>query len=301
VLDFETCYRAMASRDPRFDGLFVVAVSSTGVYCRPVCPSRTPTRANTRFFRIPAAAEAAGYRACRRCRPDSAPESPEWNARGDLVARGLRMIAAGVVDEVGVSGLARLLVESQTLSLADVAFAAGYASVRQFNHGMRTAFGKAPRELRAAADGSCNSGPLVLRLRYRPPLPVDPLLGWFGLRALPGVETVSAAVDAAVDGVEYRRTVRLPHAGGRIALRVEADHVAVQLRLGDLRDVTAAVRRCRELLDLAAADHRHRLASSHVPMISMPDESPISSPGFGEAYPHSNRGSCCARRCGTRS
>jgi AraC family transcriptional regulator, regulatory protein of adaptative response / DNA-3-methyladenine glycosylase II len=282
VLDFETCYRAMASRDPRFDGRFVVAVSSTGVYCRPVCPSRTPTRANTRFFRIPAAAEAAGYRACRRCRPDSAPESPEWNARGDLVARGLRMIAAGVVDEVGVSGLARrlavserhlhrqmvaevgvgpqalalsrrahlarLLVESQTLSLADVAFAAGYASVRQFNHGMRTAFGKAPRELRAAADGSCNSGPLELRLRYRPPLPVDPLLGWFGLRALPGVETVSAAVD----GVEYRRTVRLPHAGGRIALRVEADHVAVQLRLGDLRDVTAAVRRCRELLDLDA-------------------------------------------------
>jgi AraC family transcriptional regulator, regulatory protein of adaptative response / DNA-3-methyladenine glycosylase II len=176
MLDFDTCYRAMASRDARFDGRFVVAVSSTGVYCRPVCPSRTPKRANTRFFRIPAAAEAAGYRACRRCRPDSAQESPEWNVRGDLAATALRMIAAGVVDEVGVGGLARrlavserhlhrqmvaevgvgpqtlalsrrahlarLLVESQSLPLADVAFAAGYSSVRQFNHGMRTAFGK---------------------------------------------------------------------------------------------------------------------------------------------------------------
>ena len=278
MLDFEICYRAMASRDPRFDGRFVVAVSSTGVYCRPVCPSRTPKRANTRFFQIPAAAEAAGFRACRRCRPDCAPESPDWNVRGDLVARAVRMITSGAVDDVGVAGLARrlavserhlyrqmvaevgvgpqklalsrrahlarLLVESRALSLSDVAFAAGSSSVRQFNREMRTSFGKAPRELRAAAAPTGDSGPLVLRLRYRPPLPARPLLAWFGARALRGVESV--------DGGEYCRSVRLPRAAGRIGLRIEADHVMLRLHLGDLRDVTAAVRRCRELLDLDA-------------------------------------------------
>ncbi|MHA6629775.1 AlkA N-terminal domain-containing protein [Pseudonocardia sichuanensis] len=276
VLDFETYYRAMASRDPRFDGRFVVAVSSTGVYCRPICPSRTPKRANTRFFRLPAAAEAAGFRACRRCRPESHPSSPEWNVRGDLVARALRLIATGAVDDVGVAGLARrlavserhlhrqivaevgvgpqtlalsrrahlarLLVESRALPLADVAFAAGYSSIRQFNHGMRTAFGCTPGELRTRSAAAAGSGPLELRLRYRPPLPAGPLLEWFGARALPGVETVGEG--------EYRRAVRLPRSHGRIALRFGPDHVTVRLVLGDLRDVTAAVRQCRDLLDL---------------------------------------------------
>jgi AraC family transcriptional regulator of adaptative response / DNA-3-methyladenine glycosylase II len=112
VSDFETSYRAMQSRDQRFDGRFVVAVTSTNVYCRPSCPSRTPHRENVRFFALPAAAEAMGFRACRRCRPDAAPSSPEWNARGDLAARALRLIAGGAVDQDGVAGLARRLAVS---------------------------------------------------------------------------------------------------------------------------------------------------------------------------------------------
>src|SRR6185437_12438938 len=108
-----TYYRAMASRDARFDGTFYVAVTTTGVYCRPVCGSRTPKRENVRFFRMAAAAEAAGFRACRRCRPEAHPSSPEWNVRGDLVARALRLIASGAVDEAGVAGGALQLAVSE--------------------------------------------------------------------------------------------------------------------------------------------------------------------------------------------
>jgi AraC family transcriptional regulator of adaptative response / DNA-3-methyladenine glycosylase II len=285
VSDFETSYRAMQSRDQRFDGRFVVAVTSTNVYCRPSCPSRTPHRENVRFFALPAAAEAMGFRACRRCRPDAAPSSPEWNARGDLAARALRLIAGGAVDQDGVAGLARrlavserhlhrqlvaevgvgpqqlaisrraqvarLLVESGGLALADVAFAAGYSSVRQFNDGMRAAFGCAPGELRRAKPpGSVDGhGLLVLRLRYRPPLPAGPLLAWLATRALAGVETI--------EGHTYRRTMRLPHGPGHVAMELEpvGDRerwgvVTVRLALADLRDVTAAVQRCREIFDL---------------------------------------------------
>jgi AraC family transcriptional regulator, regulatory protein of adaptative response / DNA-3-methyladenine glycosylase II len=276
MLDFETCYRAMSSRDSRFDGRFVVAVTSTGVYCRPVCPSRTPKRPNTRFFLVPAAAEAAGFRACRRCRPESAPGSPDWNARGDLVARALGLITGGVVDDVGVEGLARqlavserhlhrqmvaelgvgpqtfalnrraqiarLLIESQTLSLSDVAFAAGYSSVRQFNHGIRAAFGRAPSELRSGSPTV--DGPLTLRLRYRPPLAAESLLRWFAERSLTGVE--------AVNGDEYRRTLRLPRSTGWVSMRAGTEEVSVRLHVNDLRDTTAAVQRCRQLFDLDA-------------------------------------------------
>jgi AraC family transcriptional regulator of adaptative response / DNA-3-methyladenine glycosylase II len=280
VYDFETSYRAMESRDQRFDGRFVVAVTSTSVYCRPSCPSRTPRRENVRFFRLPAAAEAMGFRACRRCRPDAAPSSPEWNSRGDLAARALRLIAGGTVDQDSVAGLARrlavserhlhrqlvaevgvgpqllaisrraqvarLLVESGGLALADVAFAAGYSSVRQFNDGMRAAFGCAPGELRRAKPAGSveGQGLLVLRLRYRPPLMTGPLLDWLAARALPGVETV--------EGPCYRRTMRLPHGAGYVAVELEPgrDSVTVRLSLADLRDVTAAVQRCREIFDL---------------------------------------------------
>jgi AraC family transcriptional regulator of adaptative response / DNA-3-methyladenine glycosylase II len=292
VNDFETSYLAMSSRDARFDGHFVVAVTSTGVYCRPSCPSRTPLRKNVRFFRVAAAAEEAGFRACRRCRPDVGPASPEWNVRGDLVARALRLIAGGAVDQHGVTGLARrlavserhlhrqlvaevgtgpqmlainrraqvarLLVESGTLPLAEVAFAAGYSSLRQFNDGMRTAFGCPPSELRrgnratataTAADPVEGSGYLVLRLRHRVPLASGPLLGWLGTRALPGLEVVE-------DG-RYHRTLRLPRGPGHVVVEFDAvghrqGEVRVRLSLADLRDVTAAVQRCREIFDLDA-------------------------------------------------
>jgi AraC family transcriptional regulator of adaptative response / DNA-3-methyladenine glycosylase II len=249
VYDFEMSYRVMASRDQRFDGRFVVAVTSTGVYCRPVCPSRTPRRENVRFFRLAAAAEAAGFRACRRCRPDLGPSSPEWNVRGDLAARALRLIAGGAVDQEGVTGLsrrlavserlhrqlvaevgvgpqmlaisrraqvARLLVESSALPLAEVAFAAGYSSVRQFNDGMRAAVGCPPSELRRGgpAGSRTGDGQLVLRLQYRPPLPSRPLLDWLATRALPGVE--------AVEDRRYHRTLRLPHGAGHAVVEFES-------------------------------------------------------------------------------
>ncbi|RLV04330.1 AraC family transcriptional regulator [Streptomyces griseocarneus] len=292
VLDFDSCYRAMASRDTRFDGAFVVAVTSTGVYCRPVCGARTPKPANCRFFKVPAAAEAAGFRACRRCRPETAPSSPEWNVRGDLVARALRLIAGGTVDELGVAGLARqlavsarhlhrqlvaevgvgplalalnrrahvarMLIESSTLPLSDVAFAAGYSSIRQFNGAILAAFGRAPRELRRAhaAHDTAGSGPLLLHLRFRPPLDGEALLAWLRARAVPGVERV--------DGHRYHRTLRLPRGSGFAELDLAPAtarsgpavgrhrQVPVRLTLEDLRDVTAAVRRCRDLCDLDA-------------------------------------------------
>src|SRR5471032_2656776 len=180
----DACYRALSSRDPRFDGWFFVAVLTTGIYCRPSCPATTPKRANVRFLPTAAAAQEAGFRACKRCRPDAVPGSPEWNVRADLVGRAMRQIADGVVDREGVAGLARrlgyserhvhrqlvaevgagpialaraqrsqtarLLLETTDVPIADVAFAAGFASVRQFNDTIREVFALTPSLLRAS-------------------------------------------------------------------------------------------------------------------------------------------------------
>src|SRR4051794_4353215 len=207
--DVETCYKAVSSRDARFDGRFVTAVRTTGIYCRPSCPAQTPKRENVTFFPRPAAAAAAGYRACKRCRPDAAPGSPEWDVRGDLAARALRGIEAGVVDAEGIPGLARrlnvserhlhrvlvaevgvgplalartrraqtarVLIEHTALSLSTVAFSAGFASIRQFNDVMRAEFGCPPSELRRrpASVGEAE-GTLTLRLQHRRPYAAAP-------------------------------------------------------------------------------------------------------------------------------
>src|SRR5687767_6158844 len=207
-LDFEQCYRALASRDDPFDGFFVTAVRTTGTYCRRSCPALTPKRTNVTFLPSAAAAQRDGFRACLRCRPDAAPGSPEWNVRADVVARAVRLIADGVVDRAGVPGLAdrlgyterhlnrmltaelgagpialaraqraqtaRVLIETTTLGLAEVAFAAGFGSVRQFNDTIREIYGKAPSELRSKAKPA--TGALTLRLPYRSPLHADALL-----------------------------------------------------------------------------------------------------------------------------
>lgn len=165
--DWETCLRAVRAKDARFDGWFFPAVSSTGIYCRPSCPVVPPKPENVRFFPTAAAAQAAGFRACKRCRPDASPGSPEWNGRADLVARAMRLIADGVVDRVGVDGLAtqlgysrrsleralaaevgagplalaraqraqtaRTLLETTALSVTEVAHAAGFGSLRTFS------------------------------------------------------------------------------------------------------------------------------------------------------------------------
>lgn len=280
-LDFERCYRAVDSRDQRFDGWFYTGVTSTGIYCRPSCPAMTPKRQNVRFFPSAAAAQGAGLRACRRCRPDAAPGSPQWDVRADVVGRAMRLIADGVVDRDGVPGLAarlgyterhlhrmlhaelgagplalaraqraqtaRILVETTGLGMAEIAFAAGFGSVRQFNDTVREVYGATPSELRVTGGGrpvAGGAGTISLRLAYRPPLHAAALLDFLAVRALPGVEEVR-------DGT-YRRGVRLPHGTGTIALTPADGYVAATLRLTDLRDLSPAVARCRRLLDLDA-------------------------------------------------
>jgi AraC family transcriptional regulator, regulatory protein of adaptative response / DNA-3-methyladenine glycosylase II len=286
--DVEACLRAVRGRDSRFDGWFFSGVTSTGIYCRPSCPATTPRPEHLRFYPSAAAAQAAGFRACRRCRPDAAPGSPAWDPRADVVARAVRLVADGVVDREGVPGLAgrlgygtrqlgrlvtaelgagplalaraerartaRSLVESTDLPLSDVAHAAGFASVRQFNATVREVYASTPGELRRRARATgpppdrAPSAPLQLRLAHRLPLEPGNLFGHLAATAVPGVEEWRAGA--------YRRTLRLPHGTGVVALRPATDrvgdHVAASVRLSDLRDLPAAVARCRRLLDLDA-------------------------------------------------
>jgi AraC family transcriptional regulator, regulatory protein of adaptative response / DNA-3-methyladenine glycosylase II len=281
VLDFERCYRAVDSRDERFDGWFVTCVTSTGIYCRPSCPALTPKRANVRFLASAAAAQREGFRACLRCRPDAAPGSPEWNYRADVVGRAMRLIADGVVDRDRVSGLAarlgyterhlgrllhaevgagplalaraqraqtaRILIETTPLGLADIAFAAGFGSVRQFNDTIREVFGRSPSELRAArrAEKNTSAGTsLTLRLPYREPLHAGALMEFLAARTIEGVDDVT-------DGV-YARRMRLPHGPAAAEVEILPGYAKATLRLNDMRDLSPAVARCRRLLDLDA-------------------------------------------------
>lgn len=282
-LDFEQCYRAVQSRDARFDGRFVTCVTTTGIYCRPSCPALTPKRSNVRFLPSAAAAQLAGFRACLRCRPDAVPSDPQWSYRADVVARAMRLIADGVVDREGVSGLAarigytprhltrllvaevgagplalaraqrahtaRLLVETTTMGLAEIAFAAGFGSVRQFNDTMRQTYGRTPSQLRAArrpgpAPGPGDLGAIQLRLPYREPLHAPALLEFLAARTIPGIDEVV--------GDHYRRGMRLPHGTGVVELAIRPGHVDARLHLADPRDLAPAVARCRRLLDLDA-------------------------------------------------
>ena len=282
--DFDRCYRAVQSKDARFDGWFVTAVLTTGIYCRPSCPARPPFARNIRFYPTAAAAQAAGFRACKRCRPDASPGSPEWNIRGDLVARCMRLIADGTVDRDGVAGLARrvgytprqlerilqaelganplalaraqrtqtarVLIETTELPFADVAFAAGFSSIRQFNDTVRAVTDLTPTELRRRArtrfgrDTAAGPGVLTLRLPVRTPFAVEGLFGHLAAGAVPGVEEVR-------DG-SYRRTLRLPNGHAVVSLCPQPDHVRCELVLDDFRDLSAAIARCRRLLDLDA-------------------------------------------------
>jgi AraC family transcriptional regulator, regulatory protein of adaptative response / DNA-3-methyladenine glycosylase II len=288
-LDLEACHRAVAARDGRFDGHVFTAVLTTGIYCRPSCPSRTPLAANVRFYPSAAAAVAAGFRACRRCRPDALPGSRAWDHRGDLVARALRMVAAGEVDEHGVSGVAsrlavserhlhrilraevgvgplalartrraqtaRLLVDQTSLSMAEVAYAAGFASVRQFNDVMRAEFGCAPSALRRRlsdeqhqAAAARAGGGLVLRLVHRQPFASRELFEFLAARAVPGVE----GPGDGLGGPGLRRSVPTRHGAAVVSLRPDGGHVTARLRLPNLADLGAVVAAVRRLLDLDA-------------------------------------------------
>jgi len=279
TFDSERFWIAVEAEDPRFDGWFFCGVKTTGIYCRPSCPARTPKRENVRFFATAAAAQAAGFRACKRCRPDATPGSPDWDLRADLVGRAMRLIADGVVDREGIGALAgrlgyterhvhrqltevvgvgplalaraqraqtaRILLETTAVSIAAVAFAAGFQSVRQFNATVREIFALTPSELRARARCAGRpeeSGALSLRLPYRSPLDAEGLIAFLGLRAVPGVEEVS--------GGAYRRSLCLPHGSGVVELRPAEGYVHARYWLEDLRDLAAAMQRSRVLLDL---------------------------------------------------
>lgn len=270
-------YRAISSRDRRFDGDFWFGVTSTGVFCRPSCPARTPKPQNVRFFPSPAAATRAGFRACRRCLPNAVPGSAQWDFRADVTARSMRLIADGVVDREGVPGLAsrvgyserqlhrvlttelgagplslartqraqtaRTMIESTGMGLAEIAFAAGFGSVRQFNETMLEVYGCPPSQLRRRAQAQ-PSGEIRLKLAYRPPLDLDGLLAFLGDRAVAGVEEREGSI--------YRRLLRLPHGRAEVAVEQGDGHIAVTLRLADARDLAPASARVRRLLDLDA-------------------------------------------------
>jgi len=279
VFDSERFWQVLELGDPRFDGWVFCGVKTTGIYCRPSCPARTPKRENVRFFATAAAAQSAGFRACKRCRPDATPGSPDWDLRADLVGRAMRLIADGIVDREGVTGLAarlgyserhvhrqllasvgagplalacaqraqsaRLLLETTDVSITDVAFAAGFQSVRQFNATVREVFAMTPGELRARTrrnEHTDGGGGISLRLPYRAPLDGEGLLAFLALRAVPGLEEL--------DGDTYRRSLRLAHGHGTVELRPAEGHVHACFRLDDVRDLAAAIERSRALLDL---------------------------------------------------
>ncbi|NUK35415.1 DNA-3-methyladenine glycosylase 2 family protein [Streptomyces lunaelactis] len=281
--DTERCVRAVRSKDARFDGWFFTAVLTTRIYCRPSCPVVPPKVENMTFYPSAAACQQAGFRACKRCRPDTSPGSPEWNARADAVARAMRLIQDGVVDREGVPGLAarlgystrqierqllaelgagplalaraqraqtaRLLIETTQLPMAEAAFAAGFSSIRTFNDTVREVFALAPSELRTRATRSKSAPPqtpgvIALRLPYRAPLNPSNLFGHLAATGVPGVEEWR-------DGA-YRRTLCLPYGHGIVALTPRPGHIACRLSLTDPRDLTIAISRCRWMLDLDA-------------------------------------------------
>src|SRR5262245_61228890 len=266
----------MAGRDRRFDGVFWVGVKTTGIFCRPSCPARTPKPENVAFYPSAAAAARTGFRACRRCLPASAPGSPDWDVRKDVTARAMRHIRDGLVDREGVPGLAarvgyserqlhrllttelgagplalartqraqtaRTLIESTPMGLAEIAFAAGFGSVRQFNDTILEVYGCPPSQLRRPVTPA--SGEIKLKLSYRPPLDLAGVLAFLGTRAVTPIE--------AYRGSAYHRTVRLPHGPAEVEVAPGDGVVAATLRLADARDLAPAVARLRRLLDLDA-------------------------------------------------
>jgi methylated-DNA-[protein]-cysteine S-methyltransferase/AraC family transcriptional regulator of adaptative response / DNA-3-methyladenine glycosylase II len=301
-MDEDTRYEAVRSRDARFDGEFFFGVATTGIYCRPSCPAVTPKRRNVRFFATAAAAQGSGFRACRRCRPDAVPGSAEWNARADVVGRAMRLIGDGVVDREGVAGLAerlgysarqvqrqltaelgagpvalaraqrahtaRVLVQTTELPITEIAFASGFASVRQFNDTMRAVYASTPSELRTStpkgpAKGTGPAGPsagIPLRLAHRGPYQSAAVFDLLQREAIPGIEELTGTPGRRT----YRRTLRLPYGTGIVAVderpgALKAASPAhsggwldARLHLTDHRDLTTAVHRLRRLRDLDA-------------------------------------------------
>ncbi|MFE7626669.1 AlkA N-terminal domain-containing protein [Streptomyces sp. NPDC057509] len=290
-MDEETRYEAVSSRDARFDGEFFFAVETTGIYCRPSCPAVTPKRKNIRFYPTAAAAQGNGFRACRRCRPDAVPGSAEWNVRADVVGRAMRMIGDGVVDREGVPGLAhrlgyssrqvqrqlnaelgagpvalaraqrahtaRVLLQTTALPVTEIAFAAGFGSLRQFNDTVRQIYARTPSALRTeagtglgAAAREARTAGVPLRLAHRGPYAAGDVFDLLAAGTVARVEEVCGEPGART----YRRTLRLPYgtAVASVDERSAGNWLDARIHLTDLRDLTTAVQRLRRLFDLDA-------------------------------------------------
>lgn len=279
-LSTDTCYQALLARDSRYDGRFFTCVTSTGIYCRPICPAPTPKLAHCRFVASAAAAQEAGYRPCLRCRPESAPDSPAWAGTSTTVKRALRLIDEGALDAGGVEALAdrlgvgarqlrrlfqrhvgasplavaqtrRVLLAKQLLHetelpLADVALASGFGSVRRFNEVFRNLFGRAPGTLRGHQGAAAQAPALTLRLPYRPPYDWQAMLAFLARRTIPGLERI--------DGEGYHRLFRVGEAVGSVSVRHVPGAKALQasIRLPDLAALPGVIARLRRLFDLQA-------------------------------------------------
>jgi len=281
-LDDDACYRALSTRDARFDGRLFVGVKTTGVYCRPVCPARTPKRENVTFYPSAAAAQAAGFRPCLRCRPETAPDLAAWRGTCNTVSRALSLIEMGTLDEVDVAALAerlglgerqlrrlfhrhlgaspiavaqtrrvllaKQLIHETRLPLTEVALAAGFGSVRRFNETFRQLFGRPPGALRRSSAAEVSSGPggeISILLRYRPPYDWPAMLSFLRLRAIPGVEMVSD------DG--YARTIDINGVHGIVSVELgEGNALRVAIQFPKLAALPTIIARLRRVFDLAA-------------------------------------------------
>jgi AraC family transcriptional regulator of adaptative response / DNA-3-methyladenine glycosylase II len=284
-LDPDVCYRAIQTRDARFDGRLFVAVKTTGIYCRPVCPARTPLRQNVTFHASAASAQEAGYRACLRCRPETSPQLGAWNGASNTVSRALALIEAGALDSssedggdvetlaerVGVGGrqlrrlflqhlgatpigvaqtrrvlLAKQLIHETDLPMGEVALAAGFGSVRRFNETFQQLYDRPPAALRRRKAPISPPGEAIsLTLRYRPPYDWDGMLAFLAMRAIPGVEHV--------DGNVYRRVIALDGAAGTIAVTpIGGDRLSVAVRFPKPSALPRILARVRGVFDLSA-------------------------------------------------
>jgi AraC family transcriptional regulator, regulatory protein of adaptative response / DNA-3-methyladenine glycosylase II len=279
-MDRTACYRAISTRDARFDGRLFVGVKTTGIYCRPICPARTPKFENVSFHPSPAAAQEAGFRPCLRCRPETSPDLAFWRGTTNTVSRALALIEAGGLDEADVEGLAnrlgvgarqlrrlfhkhvgaspiavaqtrrvllaKQLIHETSLPMAEVALASGFNSVRRFNETFLHLFGRSPATLRRSRDKTRReAGALSVRLAYRPPYDWDAMLSFLRDRAIPGVEMVSENI--------YRRTIAIGGASGVISV-VPADknRVNISVRFPDMAALPQIIARVRRVFDLAA-------------------------------------------------
>jgi AraC family transcriptional regulator of adaptative response / DNA-3-methyladenine glycosylase II len=280
-LDDDACYRALLTRDRRFDGRLFIAVTTTGVYCRPICPARIPLRKNVRFYPSAAAAQEAGFRPCLRCRPESSPDLGIWRGTSNTVSRALALIEGGALGEAGVESLAdrlgvgdrqlrrlfkqhlgasplavahtrrvllaKQLIHDTRLPMSEVALAAGFGSVRRFNETFQKLYGRSPSSLRRirGEDTSATEAGVTLKLAYRPPLDWDAILAFLARRAIPGVE--------AVNGRTYVRSVALDGKDGAIVVEPGAGpFLKVTIRFPRLEALPSIIARVRRVFDLAA-------------------------------------------------